>query len=289
MKRWLGIIGVFCLLLPGCSGKVEQADIAATTLPVYEFTMRLCQGTELTVTRLVTESVSCLHDYSLNVTQVKAAEQANLIVISGGGLEDFMEDVLSNKNTVDASSGITLLCSEHTHDDDHDHGQDAQDPHIWLSPDNAMTMAENICKGLSVEYPRYQATFQENLEVLLADIRELKDYGMTALETISCRDLVTFHDGFAYFAQAFDLTILKAIEEESGSEASAAELKEIISLVKENDLPAVFTEANGSTAAAETISVATGAKVYTLDMAMSGDSWFAAMYQNIDTVKEALE
>ena len=79
------------------------------------------------------------------------------------------------------------------------------------------------------------------------------------------------------------------MEEESGSEASAKELIELIGLVNDNHLPAVFTEVNGSTAAAEIIAKETGVKIYTLDMAMAGDSYFTAMYHNINTVKEALE
>ena len=79
------------------------------------------------------------------------------------------------------------------------------------------------------------------------------------------------------------------MEEESGAEASAAELKELITLVRQHQLPAVFTETNGSDSAAAVISRETGAAVFTLDMAMSGDSWFEAMYHNIHTLKEALE
>ena len=78
------------------------------------------------------------------------------------------------------------------------------------------------------------------------------------------------------------------MEEESGSEASAAELKELIYLVREHRLPAIFTEKSGSASAAGIISKETGASVYSLDMAMSGDSYFDAMYHNIDTLKEAL-
>ena len=84
------------------------------------------------------------------------------------------------------------------------------------------------------------------------------------------------------------MTILKAVEEESGSEASAQELIELITLVEEQSLPAVFTEANGSTSAAGVIARETGCRSYALDMAMSGNSYFDAMYHNIDTIKEAL-
>ena len=293
MKFLLISILIFTLLLSGCTAEEATAQIAATTLPVYEFTSRLCDGTGITVSRLVTENVSCLHDYSLNVRQVKAAEAAEVIVISGAGMEEFMEDILRDKATVDASVGIDLLEistvheheHEHTHDHDHSH---EEDPHIWLSPVNAKSMAINICAGLCEQYPAHSNVFEQNLSVLIADLDALEAYGQAQLSTLHNHDLITFHDGFGYFAESFGLQILEAVEEESGSEASAQELKHLITVVREHDLPAIFIEINGSVSAADVISRETGTKVYALDMAMSGDSYFDAMYRNIDTIKEAL-
>ncbi len=291
MKKSAILLGLL-LLLSGCARSTETVDIAATTLPVYQFTQALCQGTDLTVGRLITESVSCLHDYSLNVNQVRQAEQAELIVLSGAGLEDFMDGILDGKPAIDASQGIALLEGEehgeheHPHDGDgHDH---EWDPHIWLSPANAKIMAQNICNGLSKAYPERADRFAENLTSLLAQLDALEQYGQDTLSQLSCRELITFHDGFSYFAQAFDLDILAAVEEESGSEASAKELIGLIQLVRGHDLPAVFVEKNGSTSAAEILCRETGAKEAVLDMAMAGDSYFDAMYRNIDTIKEAL-
>ncbi len=286
MKKIIALLGLLTILLWGCAPG-EKADIAATTLPVYEFTARLCKGTGLTVIRLVTEPVSCLHDYSLNVRQVQAAEAAECIVISGAGLEDFMSDILTGKSTIDSSGGIALLegCHDHTHQGHHHEA----DNHIWLSPENATVMAKNICAGLTAQYPQHQTVFEDNLAALLADIDALQCYGETQLADLSQRKIITFHDGFSYLARDYGLEIVKAMEEESGSEASAAELKELIAMVREHEMQAVFVEANGSTSAARIIAAETGAKVYTLDMAMSGDSWFDAMYHNIDILKEALE
>ena len=207
-----------------------------------------------------------------------------------------MEDVLSGGQILDASQGIVLLeGEEHDHEDEdaHEHGHEGhhheKDPHIWLSPANAMTMARNICQGLCEHYPRYADTFRGNLTGLLADLEGLQDEIHKTLEDLSCRELITFHDGFAYLAQACGLTIVDAIEEESGREASAKELIRVIREVEEHHLPAIFTEKSGSTAAAEIISRETGAKCLSLDMAMAGDSYFDAMYHNIDTLKEALQ
>ena len=285
------------LSLTGCAASTPPAQVAATTLPVYEFTCRILEGTTISATRLVTESVSCLHDYSLNVSQVKAIEAADIVVVSGAGLEEFMEDVLADKPAIDASNGIVLIePEEHHHDHDHEHAEESheghhheEDPHIWLSPENAKVMAANICDGLSQKYPQYETLFAENLAVLMEDLDALQTYGQRALEELSCRELITFHDGFAYLADCYDLHIIRAVEEESGSEASAAELIELIEEVEHHGLPAIFTETNGSVSAAGIITRETGADTYTLDMAMGGDSYFEAMHHNIDTLKEALE
>ena len=291
MKKSILFPMLLLLLLCGCRSDRGHGQIAATTLPVYTFTQALCQNTGLTVERLISEPVSCLHDYFLKVEQVQHAEAAEIIVISGAGLEDFMTDILLDKSVIDASAGIPLLCGEEDHGDhghDDDHHSHAQDPHIWLSPNNAMIMAQNICEGLCRQYPQYETTFSENLSELLQQLSALSDYGHQALGNLQYRDMITFHDGFAYFADAFDLTVLAAVEEESGSEASAKELIALIQLVRAHQLPAVFTEINGSPSAASVISSETGAKIYSLDMAMASDSYFTAMYHNIDTIQEAL-
>ena len=292
MKRITVFLILFSLVLCGCTAQVEPAQIAATTLPVYEFTLRLCQDTDITVTRLVTESVSCLHDYTLQVSQMRAIEYAELVVISGAGLEEFLYDALETANqAIDASQGMELLCPDEDHgheESEHEHHH-SEDPHIWLSPVRAAQMAVNICDGLCEAYPQYQDTFQNNLEGLRSDLAALQAYGDAARAELSCRELITFHDGFAYFAEAFDLTIVEAVEEESGSEVSAYELIRLIGIIQEHDLPAIFTETNGSTAAAQTIAAETGAALYSLDMVMAGESYFEAMYRNIDIIREALK
>ena len=293
MRRICLILLLVCLLLSGCQTADTPAMVVATTLPVYDFTVALCQSTDITVERLINESVSCLHDYSLSVSQVKAVESAEIIVCSGAGLEDFLRDLLENSVKVDASAGISLLCTRHSHDhDDHAHHahEDTQefDAHIWLSPANASCMAKNIAAGLIDHYPQHEQQIQNNLTALLQNLDVLQQYGQQTLSELRSRDLITFHDGFSYFADSFDLHILEAVEEESGSEASAKELIHLITLVQDYKLPAIFTETHGSVSAANVISRETGANIYALDMCMGDTGYFEAMYRNIDTIKEAL-
>ena len=291
MKKLSVFLFIFILLISsGCTAGSENYDIVATTLPVYDFTAAICEGTDLTVGRLVTESASCLHDYSLQVSQMRMIESADMIVISGAGLEGFLEDALSgSQQIIDASVNAHMHTGGHHHDGDDHHAHDhEQDPHIWLSTDNAAVMASNICDQLCNTYPQYQSLFRENLTVLQQKLIDLQSYGDEQLQRLRNRELITFHDGFAYFAESFNLEILEAIEEESGSEASAAEIIHLVNLIQAHQLPAVFTETSGSDACASVLAAETGVKVFTLDMAMAGNSYFDAMYHNINTVKEAL-
>ena len=220
---------------------------------------------------------------------MRAIEQAQTLVISGAGLEDGLLPEGMKADIIDASTGIHLLCGTDHHDHDNDHGHTHNhDPHIWLSPENARKMAENIYIGLSQSYPQYADTFNANYLKLCGEFNQLVLHARQTLDGLSSRKLVTFHDGFSYMAQAWDLELLHSLEEESGSEASAGELIELCELVRYHNLPAVFTEKGGSVSAAEILTRETGVPAFALDMAMSGDSYFKAMYHNIATLKEAL-
>lgn len=280
MKRSIAII-LMLICLCGCSAPAEPGGVAATTAPVYQFAAAICEGTDIKVGQVIADSVSCLHDYSLSVRQMEQVENSDLVLLSGAGLEDFMEDALRQAETVDCAAGVALL--ELTHGD-HSHGHD---PHIWLDPDHAATMAENICSALSEKYPAHREAFEANTQSLVQKLQELKAWGKLELSELACRRIITFHDGFAYLAKAFDLQIVASVEEEAGAEASAADLTEIILLVEETGIPCVFTEKNGSASAASVITAETGCRSEALDMAMSGD-YFEAMTHNINTLKEAL-
>lgn len=291
MKRILCFIITAILLSALCSCQPSpNVQIAATTAPVYEFTTRICQNTDIHVGLIISENISCLHDYTLRTEQMQMIENAQIIVLSGAGLDTFLHDVTTSAKQIDASTSIDLLCddSSHEHSQHRDEHSHEHDPHIWLSPANACKMAQNIYEGLKNVYPQHADQFASNFQTLLDEFSALETYGTQQLQALSNRHLITFHDGFAYFAQTFKLDILHSIEEESGSEASAAELIEICNLVNSYNLPAIFTEQSGAASAAEIISAETGSMVYQLDMAMSGNGYFNAMYSNIDTIKEAL-
>lgn len=273
--RLLALLLALLLVLPGCAARSAGGGVAATTAPVAEFAEALLEGTDIPVTRLITDSVSCLHDYSLSVRQMEAAAGCDVLAISGAGLEDFMDDVIAQApRVIDCAADVALL---------------GDDPHIWLDPSRAATMAANLAAGLSDVYPDQADAIADNLTALTQKLTDLRAAGEAALADLSTRELITFHDGFAYLADAFDLTILAAIEEEAGAEASAADLTEIIALVQDHRLPAVFTEANGSDAAASVIEAETGVPHFALDLGFGDRDYFEAMDYNFTTLKEALQ
>ncbi len=270
------------LVLPFCGTPAVEKPrltVVCATYPIYLFASSLAENVDgVAVERLDTGTASCLHDYTLSMADMKKLERADIIALNGAGLEEFLEDALaaSDAQIIDCSVGVELLENlSHRHDgdghDSHDHGH--WDPHYWMDPANARIMADNLRGGMALTDPEHAGEYEANAvkteEILLQvekDARELMERYLPQ----GVPGLITFHDGFPYFARAFHLPLLASIEEEAGSEASAREIVEITELVKEYDIPVIFTEVNGSDATARAISRETGCRVAQLTMIMDG-------------------
>ena len=302
MKRpILSMLLSVLLLLPGCtqapsgSSQEEGLTVLATTYPVYLFARTVAQGVEgVTVERLNTGSVSCLHDYTLSVDDMKKIEGADVIAMNGAGLEDFMDDALaaSSAAVIDCSQGVALFeNADHIHeegDGGHDHGH--WDPHYWMDPGNAAVMVRNLQEGFALADPDHGDAYARNGEEAAGQLPSFAGDCTQALEEAEGAALITVHDGFRYFAQALGLPLLASIEEEEGSEASAMEINEITQLVKEHQLPVIFTEVNGSDATANAISRETGCQVAQLTMLMDGpeegdlSTYLEGVRSNVNTI-----
>ncbi len=303
-NRWLALCLCALLLLSACAGEAEKGKhftVACTTYPVYLLAREVAEGAaDVALEVVVNQPMSCLHDYTLSVADMKTLQGADLLLLSGAGLEEFLASALESAAvpTVDCSEGVELLSiggeGPHGHDGDH---EEAYDPHIWMDPERAAVMAENIAAALAEIDPNQAELYRANGERYAQTLRELAASLREELSVLSCRELITFHEGFGYLAEAMDLTILKAIEEEAGSEASAKEIVEVVELVREHRLPAIFTEENGSDATAGVVARETGAEVRELTMLMSADgfpageelSYEAGMRRNVKEIMEALK
>lgn len=310
-KRLFALCLVLTLLLSGC-GSAQSAQprgdarlrIVATTYPVYLFTCAVANGVDgIAVERLNTGETSCLHDYTLSVSDMKKLDGADVIVMNGVGLEEFMEDALASSDAAaiecSAMSEGTLLENLSHHHDEHDHDHEGHDhghwdPHIWMDPMHADHMVSSIRAALCEMDPEHADTYVKNAEEVSGQLGNLdvELSGMFAKleeQVGEIPGLITFHDGFQYFAWAYDLPLLESIEEEAGSEASAKEIVEITQLVKEYDIPVIFTEVNGSNATANAIARETGCQVAQLSMCMDGsdsdlNSYLDALRSNARTI-----
>lgn len=277
LSRLFMAMALLLSLLTGCGSGGETAaqgsTVLATTYPMYYLTNRLLAGAEdITAELMISDSVSCLHDYTLTTTQMKKVQRADMIVMNGGGLEDFMASALES---VPPEQIIVA--------------QETEEPHYWLNPQAYQAAGVAISEALIQRYPEAHQVLSDNLRTLTAELEALQTELQSAISGVKSRELITFHDGFSQFADAFDLTILAAIEEEEGAEASAGELKEICDLIEAHHVPAIFVEKNGSTNAADIISRETGVQVFTLNTMMDGQTdYFTAMRENVQAVKEAL-
>lgn len=299
MKKLLPFFLALMFALTACGPAATETEdtaeggttVVATTYPVYLFASAVTEGVEgYTVELMVDQPVSCLHDYTLSVNDMRTLESADVIVMNGAGLEETMEDALSSAGdtpVIDCSEGVDLLPSP----------EDPQepDPHIWMDPVLACGMLSALVEGLTALDPDHAAAFATNADGAAETIRSAHEALKAQLAGLPCRELITFHDGFQYFARAFDLTILRAIEEEAGSEASAKDVGDILADINTYGLPAVFTELNGSTATADLIAREAGIKTAPLDLIMSRthagnggvDDYVARLTDNITTIQEA--
>lgn len=304
----------FIFLLPGCySGADPEQNVSlrvtATTYPLYLLTSAITAGVEqVQVSRLNTGSVSCLHDYTLTVSDMRHLEQSDLLILNGAGLETFLDHALNQLSAVqvDCSQVVPLLegdsHEEHSeghngHDHQHEH-----DPHYWMDPNCLIYAADAITSALCQADPSQQTLYQANAETVCASLRHAYDKWQAQLSQLTGSQLITFHDGFYYFADAFGLEILFSMEEEDGATASARDILTASMLVREYSLTAIFAEVNGSAAAARAVSGETGAAVYRLSMIMDGNDaprgadaaailelYLAPFEENITTLAEVLK
>ena len=290
-RLWAAVAAL--VLLSGCAHAPAEEDrthILATTYPVYLFTTALTDGMEdVEVDLLVNSQTSCLHDYTLTVKDMKAIEKADIIVMNGAGLEDFMADALSlsDAQVIDCSMGMDLLpgAEDHGHEG-HDHDLE-RDPHFWMDPRLASGMSARIAQTLFLLLPERTEFLAQRQDTVARQLAEL-----SLPHELAGKPFIPFHDGFQYFSAFTGLDLLTSIEEEEGSTASAREIRDILTLIWEYDIPAIFAEKNGSHATAELIARETDRKLYELDMLMSGEGvglqpYLDAMNRNLETIREA--
>ncbi|NDL66448.1 metal ABC transporter substrate-binding protein [Anaerotalea alkaliphila] len=310
-KAWAAALLLGTALLLGACGRDGIAEtkggqglqVVTTFYPLQIMAMNIVQGVEgVSVVNMTPQTAGCLHDYAPTTEDMKKLEQADVLLVNGAGLESFMEKALGQAPGVRvlvAANGIDLIMEDphHDHGEEEEDGEDHEDhlepnPHVWVSVSLAMRQVENIRDGLMLLDPDNAQRYGENAAAYLAKLEALRETMHARLKDLPNRKIVTFHEAFPYFAQEFGLEIVGVIQREAGSEPSARELDETIKDVRELGVKALFAEPQYPAKAAETIAAETGASLYFLDPASTGevhpDAYIDAMTANLEVLEEAL-
>lgn len=316
LKNIKHIMKIICIclifLLVGCTDNVthnqhvveEKLNIVTSFYPMYIATANIIDGVEnVTLECLASPEVGCLHDYQLTVKDMMTLEDADVFVINGGGMESFLDKAISaypEMKIINASEEILENDSvEHDEEDEdenkheHEHSHGDVNPHVWVSIDLHIKQIEKITQELIKIDSKNKDKYQNNSNVYIASLYDLSQKMHNELDNLPNKDIITFHEAFEYFAKEFGLNVLAVIEREPGTSPSARDVANIIDIVKEYKVNAVFVEPQYSKTAANTISNETNTKVYELDPATSGtfekNAYIKIMEKNLEVLKEALK
>ena len=263
-------------LLTGCNGekKSDKTLVAVSILPLEEFVEKV-GGDHISVYTMIPQGADP-HTFDPAPSQMAKLSEAAMYVEVGAGLEfeiAYMDKIRSmNKDmvVVDSSKGLDLLeATEHHHhdgdDDDeeeeHEHG--STNPHIWLSPENAQVMVQNICDALCELDNVNAEDYRMNAASYIAELAGLDEEIHDSLKDVKNRVFMCLHPQWEYFAKDYEL--MEIAIEVDGKEPGAQTLAMLIENAKANNIKVVFTSPQFSTASAKAIADAIGGKVVGID------------------------
>lgn len=300
------IIVIFALLNFGQKETNNSSKIKVVTsfYPLYFFTTEIA-GDKASITNL-TPSGAEPHEYEPTARDMVNIESSNLLILNGGGLEGWGENVQSNLNKdknkiVIAGEGLATktIIEEEKHEGvaRENNSNDGIDPHIWLSPILAKQMVDNIESGFSEVDPNNSSYYKSNAEILKNNLSILDEEFKKGLTTCGSKNIITSHSAFAYLASSYGLNQVSIAGLSSEEEPSSKEMAEITNFAKNNNVKYIFFESLISPKLSETIAREVGAKTLVLNPIEGltdyeineGKDYFSEMRNNLNNLKIALE
>lgn len=307
--------------------------VTCTFLPVYVFALNVVgDAPGVGVDLLVPPSVGCPHHYALRAKDLKLVAHADVIVANGLGLEGFLDEVIrsnSRGELVFISSNCDVLNRQwegHDHhhgaetDDheDHDHeghdheghgheeheaeGGDAdqigaaenRNPHVWVSPIEAVRQVQSLAGHLSRLDPERADRYQANADAYVSRLQELFEEMKDAAEGFGNRRIVTYHDSFDYLARDLGLEVVATITDDPEGQMAAGRMKQVTERIRAAKPAAIFVEPAYPDQAARTIARETGLPVFminplnTMDTDVTRESYERVMRSNLQVLIQAL-
>ncbi len=161
---------------------------------------------------------------------------------------------------------------EHAHDHDadpehaaHDHGHGDQDPHAWLSPDNATTWLNTIAATLSDADPENADAYRANAAAGLEDMADLKAEINAILDPVRGANFIVFHDAYQYFEESMNIRAAGAISVSDAADPSPARIAEIRARVRAEGVTCVLSEPQFAPGIVEAVMDGADARTAVLD------------------------
>lgn len=275
-------------------GKGAKLSVYTSFYPMYDFAKNI-GGDKINLTNLIPAGTEP-HDWEPSPADIVHLEKADILIYNGAGMESWVDQVLSSLDNkkliaVEAAKGLPLL--KNTDPDENL----AQDPHVWLNPENAKKEAEAIKDAFVQADPANKTYYEQNYTGYAQKLDALDQEYKAAAKTFKQKNIVVSHQAFGYLCQAYGLNQVPIEGLNADSEPSSAKMAEIADFVKKNKVKYIFFEELVSPKTAEALATETGAQTAVLNPLegmsdqelQAGKDYLSVMEDNLATLKKALD
>jgi zinc/manganese transport system substrate-binding protein len=286
------LVAALMLLLPLSLSAADKLQVVSSFSILADLTKEV-GGEHIELINLVGPDEDA-HVFEPSPKNAQDLLKADLIIANGLGFEPWLERLLSSSQArgkrIDASAGVLPIMLE-------EDGHSVPDPHAWQSLNNGEIYVQNITKALSQLDPAHAADYAARRDAYLLRLDALREQANQQLNSLpaSQRKVVTSHDAFGYFGQAWQLQFIAPQGLSTTDEPSAAEVAQLIRQLRSEGVRAVFVENIRDSRLIKQIADEAGAKVggtlYSDALASQGPaSTYLGMFQhNLETLMAALK
>jgi zinc transport system substrate-binding protein len=264
---------------------------------------------EIGTPHLIIKGAASPHTYALKPSDAAALQKAELILRVGKGFETFLNSTLSQTSLKSAvidlavSPGIDILPFRTGpkwaggHDHGHDHGTSGKnktiDPHIWLSPANAIAITKVIEAELIRMTPSSAAIIKRNATTAIKQLQALKVDIQNRLATVRSAPYLVYHDAFQYFEQSFGLTSRGSVALSDNRAPGARRIRALQARLRNEKIVCIFTEPQFPPKLTRTLTAGTNIRVASLDpigaaLPAGPDAYAALMKLNANAIADCL-
>ena len=246
--RWpLASAATLFAVLATASAACAELKVVVTIKPIHSLVTQLMDG--VGEPKLLIDGATSPHTFSLRPSGVRAIDSADVFVRVSGEVEPFTRKVVKalpdsvRLVTLVETPGLTLLGpNHHHHDGDDTDGGHTVDGHIWLDPDNAKAIVDDLARVLSERSPQDAAKLQANARQLGAKIDALTAEIAAEMQPIRDKPFIVFHDAYGYFQKRFGLSEAGAITVSPQVQPSAKRLIALRDKIRSQHVACVFAE-----------------------------------------------